>query len=52
MLTRRTLAAAAALPFAAQAQAQPDFPRRPIRLVIPFAAGGSINGLARMAIEQ
>jgi tripartite-type tricarboxylate transporter receptor subunit TctC len=55
MLTRRALAAgAAALPFAAnaQAQTQADFPTRPIRLVIPFAAGGSINGLARMAIEQ
>lgn len=53
MTTRRMLLAASALalPLPALAQ-QPAFPTRPPRLVIPFAAGGSINGLARMAIEQ
>jgi tripartite-type tricarboxylate transporter receptor subunit TctC len=52
MIKRRRLAAvlgAAALPLAARAD---DFPARPITLVVPFAAGGSIGVLARLAAQQ
>jgi tripartite-type tricarboxylate transporter receptor subunit TctC len=52
MIKRRRLAAvlgAAALPLAARAD---DFPTRPITLVVPFAAGGSIDVLARLAAQQ
>jgi len=46
-LTRRTaLGAALALP--AIAQAQPAWPQRSIRLVVPFAAGGAADSAARV----
>ena len=49
---RRALLAAAALtalsPLAAQAQAYPD---RPVRLLIPYAAGGSTDNMARVLQE-
>src|SRR5215475_12212654 len=52
MIGRRRVAAflgASLLPLAARAD---DFPDRPITLVVPFAAGGSIDVLARLAAQQ
>jgi tripartite-type tricarboxylate transporter receptor subunit TctC len=52
MITRRRLAAAfsaAALPTGARAD---EFPSRPVTLVVPFAAGGAIDVVARLAAQQ
>ncbi|MGK7865343.1 Bug family tripartite tricarboxylate transporter substrate binding protein [Falsiroseomonas sp. E2-1-a4] len=50
-MNRRTLlAAAAALPLAAPALAQPA--RRPLRLVVPFPAGGTADLLGRLAARE
>lgn len=40
--------AAAGLGFGAGAEAQQDFPNRPIRIIVPYAAGGATDILARM----
>src|SRR3954462_6957507 len=45
-MNRRTLLAALAMPAVARAQA--DFPNRPLRMVVPFAAGGSADVVARI----
>src|SRR5262245_34266215 len=52
MIARRRLVAgvgASLLPLSARAD---DFPAKPITLVVPFAAGGSIDVLARLAAQQ
>ncbi|MBU8542438.1 MULTISPECIES: Bug family tripartite tricarboxylate transporter substrate binding protein [Roseomonadaceae] len=47
--TRRALLAAApALAFAGAAEAQPAWPARPIRLIVPFSAGGAADSAARV----
>ncbi len=54
-LTRRlTLASAAALTLAAAlpAAAQSDWPNKPVRLVVPFSAGGATDVVARLLAQQ
>ena len=46
-MNRRTLLAAAALPMTAPALAQAPWPDRPIRVVVPFAAGGPSDIVVR-----
>ena len=53
--TRRAalaLAAAGALGLAAGAHAQADYPNKPIKLIIPFPAGGSSDGIGRQVAEK
>jgi len=50
MIGRRRLAIAASL--AALPAAADDFPTKPITLVVPFAAGGAIDVLARLAAQH
>lgn len=47
-IIRRTILAALCLfPFAAQA----DFPNRPIKLIVPYAAGGGTDAIARLVAQ-
>ena len=48
---RALIASAAALPFAATARAQ-SWPSRPIRVVVPFAAGGAADSAARTILPR
>jgi tripartite-type tricarboxylate transporter receptor subunit TctC len=50
MFSRRALLATSLLPFTAQAQQ--DFPNKPINLVVPFAAGGSTDIIARIVGDK
>lgn len=50
-VVQRALAAIAALSFATAAFAQ-DFPKRPITMIVPFAAGGTSDVIARTVAEQ
>jgi tripartite-type tricarboxylate transporter receptor subunit TctC len=51
MMTHRRALLAAALAAPAVARAQGAFPNRPIRVVVPFAAGGIIDVVARIIAE-
>lgn len=49
----RTLWAALAATFlAAGASAQPDYPTRPVTVIVPFAAGGTADSLGRVFAER
>ena len=50
-MTRRLLAAVAALSLVTAAHAQ-DYPKRPITMIVPFAAGGTSDVIARVVAEQ
>jgi tripartite-type tricarboxylate transporter receptor subunit TctC len=53
MIDRRTLlAAAGAAPFAAPALAQAPWPNRPVRVIVGFPPGGSLDVMTRLACEQ
>ena len=45
-----SLAAAALLPF--QASAQSNYPNRPIKLIVPFAAGGVVDVIGRLWADK
>ena len=51
MLQRRDLLALAGSALAAPALAQSRYPSRPIRVIVPFAAGGIIDLVARIITE-
>jgi tripartite-type tricarboxylate transporter receptor subunit TctC len=52
ILNRRGLMAGAAASLAAPAIAQSAFPNRPITMVVPFAAGGSTDVVARIIAQK
>lgn len=53
MFKRRALLAVPALaPLAAPALAQAEWPNKPVRVIIGYAAGGIMDGLTRLACDQ
>src|SRR5271165_1849896 len=49
MVTRRALLVCAALgPILARANAAEAWPQRPVKIIVPFAAGGNTDGIARV----
>ena len=51
-IPRRALLAAPALLLAAKARAQPAWPARPVRIIAPFAPGGSADTLGRLVAQE
>lgn len=52
ILRRSLLALAVGLPGATAAQAQDPWPAKPIKVVVPFAAGGNTDTIARLTAER
>ena len=52
MLNRRGLIALSIASLTGNSRAQSDYPNKPIRLVIPFPAGGSSDGIGRQVAEK
>jgi len=50
--TTRLLAVVAAFTFVVTAACAQDYPKRPITLIVPFAAGGNSDVIARTVAEQ
>ncbi len=50
-MRRTLLKAAALLPLASRARAQADYPAHAMRMVVPFAAGGAADLVARVAAQ-
>ena len=50
-LATRLAVAAAAFSIATAAHAQ-DYPKRPITMIVPFAAGGTSDVIARVVAEE
>jgi len=49
---RQTLASLAALTVAVPAEAQSDYPSRPVKLIVPFAAGGNNDVSGRILAQR
>lgn len=52
MISRRTIIGLSLASLAGPLHAQSDYPNRPIRLVIPFPAGGSSDGIGRQVADK
>jgi len=52
MIRNRLLAAALALVCAMPALARAEYPDKPIKIIVPFSAGGIVDSLARVAGEK
>jgi len=46
------LAACVVLPMSASAQSASDYPSKPIQFIVPYAAGGPLDGVARLLAEK